>query len=94
MDPLREDGGGRTEIVLDDGSSVTGTILSDAAARRFIEEHNVKRKNKQPCLIVHRANDDYDIMPWAEVLDVRRTEGEGGKNAFLQSSLNLSPLLE
>ena len=57
-------------------------------------EHDIKRKDKRPCLIVHRANDDYDIMPWAEVLDVRRTEGEGGKNAFLQSSLSPNSLLK
>ena len=67
--------GVRVEVKLADGSSVTGTILSGAAAREFIEEHDIKRKDKRPCLIVRRAEDDYDIVPWADVVDVRRDEG-------------------
>lgn len=66
--------GVRVEVELADGSSVTGTILSGAAARKFIEEHDAKRKDKRACLIVRRADDDYDIVPWAEVVDVRRAE--------------------
>lgn len=64
--------GVRVEVELADGSSVTGTILSGATAREFIEEHEPGRKDKRPCLIVHRADDDYDIVPWADVIDVRR----------------------
>ena len=64
----------RAEVVRNDGSSVTGTILSGTAAREF-EEHAVRRKDKRACLIVRRADDDYDIVPWAEVVDVRRAEG-------------------
>lgn len=64
----------RAEVELADGSSVTGTILSGAAARKFIEEHDAKRKDKRACLVVRRADDDYDIVPWAEVVDVRRGE--------------------
>ena len=65
----------RMEIECNDGSLVTGTILSGAAAREFIEEHDIKRKDKRPCLVVRRTDDDYDIVPWAEVVDVKRTEG-------------------
>ena len=65
----------RVEVERADGSSVTGTILSDAAAREFIEEHDDKRKDKRACLIVRRADDDYDIVPRAKVVDVRRAEG-------------------
>lgn len=65
----------RAEVVRNDGSSVTGTILSGAAAREFIEEHDDKRKDKRACLIVRRADDDYDIVPRAKVVDVRRAEG-------------------
>lgn len=65
----------RAEVVLNDGSSVTGTILSGAAAQEFIEGHGIKRKDKRPCLVVRRADDDYDIVPWAEVVDVRRSGG-------------------
>lgn len=65
----------RAEVVRNDGSSVTGTILSGAAAREFIEEHDAKRKDKRACLIVRRADDDYDIVPWAGAVDVRRAEG-------------------
>ena len=63
----------RAEVELADGSSVTGTILSGAAAREFIEEHDAKRKDKRPCLVVRRADDDYDIVPWVEVVDVRKS---------------------
>lgn len=65
----------RVEVVRNDGSSVTGTILSGAAARKFIEEHDIKHKDKRPYLVVRRMDDDYDIVPWAEVVDVRRAEG-------------------
>lgn len=58
-----------------DGSSVTGTTLSGAAAREFIEEHDAKRKDKWACLVVRRTDNDYDIVPWAEVVDARRSEG-------------------
>lgn len=75
-DPLHwmrfEKMGIRVEVERNDGSLVTGTILSGAAAREFIEEHNVKRKDKRARLIVRRTDDDYDIAPWAEVVDVRR----------------------
>ena len=78
-DPLHwmrfEKMGIRVEVVLNDGSSVTGTILSGAAARRFIEEHDIQRKDKRACLVVRRADDDYDIVPWAEVDDVRKAKG-------------------
>ena len=78
-DPLHwmrfEKMGIRVEVVLAKGSSVTGTILSGAAAREFIEGHDAKRKDKRACLIVRRADDDYDIVPWAEVVDVRKSEG-------------------
>ena len=37
--------------------------------------HGIKRKDKRVCLIVRREDDDYDIVPWAEVVDVRRAEG-------------------
>lgn len=57
---------------------MTGTILLGAAARVFIEEHDVKRKDKRPYFIVRHADDDYDIVSWAEVVDMRRAE----KNAF------------
>lgn len=67
--------GVRAEVVRNDGSSVTGTILSGAAAREFIEGHGIKRKDKRACLVVRRTDDDYDIVPWAEVVDVRRDEG-------------------
>lgn len=63
----------RAEVELADGSSVTGTVLSGAAAREFIEEHDAKRKDKRPCLVVRRADDDYDIVPWVEVVDVRKS---------------------
>lgn len=66
--------GARVEVELADGGLATGTILSGAAAREFIEEHDVKRKDKRACLVVRRADDDYDIVPWAEVDDVRRAE--------------------
>lgn len=66
----------RAEVVRNDGSSVTGTILSGAAAREFIEEHDAKREDKRACLIVRRADDDYDIVPWAKAVDVRRPRGE------------------
>lgn len=65
----------RVEVERADGSPVTGTILSGAAAREFVEEHGIKRKDKRPRLIVRHADDDYDIVPWAEVDDVRRSEG-------------------
>lgn len=75
-DPLHwmrfEKMGVRAEVEFADGSLVTGTILSDAAAREFIEEHDVKRKDMRACLVARRADDDYDIVPWAEVVDVRR----------------------
>lgn len=64
----------RVEVERDDGSSVTGTILSGAAAREFIEGRGIKRKDKRACLVVRRADDDYDIVPWVEVVDVRRSE--------------------
>lgn len=66
--------GVRVEVMRNDGSLVTGTILSGAAAREFIEEHDTKRKDKRPCFVVRRADDDYDIVPWAEVVDVRRAD--------------------
>ena len=66
--------GVRVEVERADGSSVTGTILSGAAAREFIEEHDAKRKDKRARLVVRRADDDYDIVPWAEVIDVRKGE--------------------
>ena len=53
----------RAEAVRNDGSLVTDAILSGAAAREFIEEHDIKRKDKRACLIVRRADDDYDIVP-------------------------------
>lgn len=62
------------EVERADGSLVTGTTLSGAAAREFIKEHDAKRKDKRECLIVRRADDDYDIVPWAEVVDVRRAD--------------------
>lgn len=78
-DPLHwmrfEKMGIHVEVERNDGSSVTGTILSGAAAREFIEERDAKRKDKRACLIVRRADDNYDIVPWAEVVDVRRSEG-------------------
>lgn len=67
--------GVRAEVELADGSLATGTILSGAAAREFIEEHDVKRKDKRAYLVVRRTDDDYDIVPWAEMVDVRRGEG-------------------
>ena len=77
-DPLHwmrfEKMGARVEVELADGGLATGTILSGAAAREFIEEHDVKRKDKRACLVVRRADDDYDIVPWAEVVDVRKGE--------------------
>lgn len=36
--------------------------------------HDIKRKDKRACLIVRRADDDYDIVSWVEVVDVRRGE--------------------
>lgn len=79
-DPLHwmrfEKMGVRVEIERTDDSLVTGTILSGAAAREFVEEHDVKRKDKRLCLVVRRADDDYDIVPWAEVVDVRRLRSE------------------
>ena len=78
-DPLHwmrfEKMGVRVEVERADGSLVTGTILSGAAAWEFIEGHDAKRKDMRACLIVRRADDDYDIVPWAEVDDVRRVEG-------------------
>lgn len=78
-DPLHwmrfEKMGIRVEVERDDGSLVIGTILSGAAAREFVEEHDAKRKDKRAYLIVRRTDDDYDIVPWAEVVDVRRAEG-------------------
>ncbi len=44
-------GGVRAEVVRNDGSSVTGTILSGAAAREFIEEHDAKRKDKRAWVV-------------------------------------------
>ena len=77
-DPLHwmrfEKMGVRVEVERNDGSLVTGTILSGAAAREFIEGHDAKRKDKRACLVVRRTYDDYDIVPWAEVVDVRRSE--------------------
>ena len=52
---------------------MTGTILSGATAREFVEEHDIKRKDRRACLVVRRADGDYDIVPWAEVVDVRKT---------------------
>lgn len=34
--------------------------------------HDIKRKNKRLHPIVRRADDDCDIVPLAEVIDVRR----------------------
>ena len=62
----------RMEVERADGSPVTGTILSGAAAREFVVEYGITGKYKRPCLVVRRADDDYDIVPWAEVVDVRR----------------------
>ena len=77
-DPLHwmrfEKMGVRVEVERADGSLVTGTILSGATAREFVEGHGIKRKDKRPCLVVRRADDDYDIVPWAEVVDVRGSE--------------------
>lgn len=39
---------------------------------KLAEEHGIQRKSKRPCLVVRCADDDYDIVPWAEVVDVRR----------------------
>lgn len=64
----------RAEVECNDGSLATGTILSGAAAREFVEEHDAKRKDKRACLIVRCADDDYDIVPWTEVVDVRRAD--------------------
>lgn len=77
-DPLHwmrfEKMGVHVEVERNDGGLVTGTILSGAAAREFIEGHGIKRKDKRACLVVRRADDDYDIVPWADVVDVRRSE--------------------
>lgn len=37
--------------------------------------HDIKRKNKRLRPIVRRADDDCDIVPLAEVIDVRRGAG-------------------
>lgn len=55
--------GVRVEVDLAGGSSVTSAILPGAAAREFIEEHDIERKDKRTCLIVRRADNDYDIVP-------------------------------
>ena len=39
---------------------------------KLAEEHGIQRKSKRPCLVVRCAGDDYDIVPWAEVVDARR----------------------
>lgn len=65
----------RVEVERADGSPVTGTILSGAAAREFVEEHGIKRKDKRARLVVRRIDDDYGIVSWTEVVDVKRTEG-------------------
>lgn len=53
----------RMEVDLAGGSSVTSAILPGTAAREFIEEHGIKRKDKRTCLIVRRSDNDYDIVP-------------------------------
>ena len=73
---LFEKAGIRAKIELVGGSTITGIILPNATARRFVEGHNIERKDKRPCCIVYRSENNFDIVSWADVVDVRGAEGE------------------
>lgn len=72
---LFEKSGTPATVELADGSTTTGIILPSAQAHHFIEEHGIERKDKRPCCIIYRSKNDFDIMSWADVVDVRGVEG-------------------
>lgn len=69
-----EKAGIRVRVERTDGSSTVGVILPSGRTRQFIEERGIDRKDKRPYCIVYRTDGDYDIVPWADVVDVRRDE--------------------
>lgn len=69
-----EKAGIRVRVERADGNSVTGVILSSTKMQQFIRVRGVERKDKRPCCIVYRSSNDYDIIPWADVVDVRNAQ--------------------
>lgn len=58
-------------VELADGSMVEGVILSGSQANELLESLEMKVRDPRPYCIVYRGRDDFDIVPWAEVVDVR-----------------------
>lgn len=69
-----EKAGIQVKVERADGSSVAGVILSSTKMQQFIRERGVESKDKRPCCIVYRSSNDYDIIPWADVVDVRNAQ--------------------
>ena len=75
---LYEKAGRRARVCLEDGRSVQGVILPRAELERFFASRpqaargNAVQADSRPKCVVWRSDDDYDVIDWADVVDVRR----------------------
>lgn len=75
---LYEKAGRRVRVCLADGRSVEGIILPRAELERFFASRakgagdNVARKDVRPKCVIWRSDDDYDVIDWADVVDVKQ----------------------
>lgn len=75
---LYEKAGRWARVCLEDGRSVQGIILPRAELERFFASHpqtagdDAARVDARPKCVVWRSDDDYDVIDWADVVDVAR----------------------
>lgn len=75
---LYEKAGRWARVCLADGGSVQGIILPRAELGRFfasrpqVARDGAAQADSRPKCVVWRSDDDYDVIDWADVVDVRR----------------------
>ena len=75
---LYEKAGRWARVCLADGRSVQGIILPRAELERFFAgrpqaaRDDAAQVDSRPKCVVWRSDDDYDVIDWADVVDVRR----------------------
>ena len=57
-----------------DGKRHKGIILPRAVISEFLSRHGVANGDKRPKCIVWRADDDFDVIEWADVVDVSQAK--------------------
>lgn len=58
-------------VELDDGTCAKGIVLSKQQARDLLGGLGMTAKDGRPHCIVYRSREDFDLVPWARVVDVR-----------------------